>query len=112
MAYPKEASFETLRTIAFGAIGAGYTAVGAAFTAPVRLIGITNLTNQNLLFSLNGVTDQVMIPAGAGKVFDISTNRSNQENLFFRENQFAYIRHAGAAPASGSCYIETVIGVY
>lgn len=110
MGYPKAASFETLRTIAFGAIGAGYTAVGAAFTRPLRLIGITNTTNQVILFSDDGVNDKVVVPPGAGKVFDVSTNRTNQENLFLSQGKFAYIRHAGVAPTSGSVYIETVIG--
>ena len=110
MAYPKRAFFEELRTVAFGAIGAGFAAVGAAFAGPVRLIGITNLTNQNLIFSDDGATDKVIIPAGAGKVFDITTNRTNQENLLLPEGGFAYIRHAGVAPASGSCYIEVIRG--
>jgi len=111
MAYPKRALFETIRTVAFGGIGAGFAAVGAAFGGPVRLIGITNLTNQNLIFSDDGVNDKVIIPAGAGKVFDISTNRTNQENFLLPEGAFAYIRHAGVAPASGSCYIEIVRGI-
>lgn len=111
MGYPKQATFETLRTVAFGAIGAGYSAVGAAFTEPVRLLGITNTTDQNVFFSDDGVNDKVIIPSGSGKVFDVTTNRTNQENLFLGEGRFAYIRRAGGAPASGAVYIETVIGV-
>jgi hypothetical protein len=110
MAYPKKAQFETLRTIAFGAIGVGFTAVGAAFTGPVRVINITNLTNQNLIFSDDGVNDKVIIPAGSGKVFDITTNRTNQENLLLPEGRFAHIRHTGVAPTNGACYFETIIG--
>lgn len=110
MAYPKKAAFETLRTVAFGAIGAGFTAVGAAFAGPLRLISITNLTNEDLIFSDDGVNDKIILPAGSGKVFDITSNRTNQENLLLPEGKFAYIRHAGVAPTSGSCYIETIIG--
>ena len=110
MSYPKRAIFETIRTVAFGAIGAAFAAVGAAFGGPVRLIGLSNLTNQDLEFSDDGVNVKVILPAGAGKVFDISTNRTNQENFFLSQGDFAYIRHAGVAPASGSCYIEVIRG--
>ena len=111
MGYPKEAAFETLRSIAFGSIGANYTAVGAAFSAPIRLLGITNLTDVDLYFSDDGVNNKVIIPAGAGKVFDVSTNRTIQENLFLSQGQYGWIKHTGSAPTSGSCYIETIIGV-
>ena len=110
MAYPKRAAFETLRRIAFGGIGAGFTAVGAAFSSPVRILTITNLTDQNLIFSDDGVNDKWILPAGSGKVIDISTNRTNQENFLLPEGGFVYIRHDGAAPTTSSCFIETTIG--
>jgi len=110
MGYPKKAIFENIKTAAFGAIGANYSAVGTAFSAPVRLIGISNLTNQNILFSDDGTNDKVIIPPGGGKVFDVSTNRTNQENFLIAEGKFAYIKHAGVAPTSGSVYIEAIIG--
>lgn len=110
MAYPKKALFEDLRTIAFGAIGAGFTAVGDAFSGPVRILSITNLTDANLIFSDDGVNDKWILPAGSGKVVDISTNRTNQENFLLAEGKYAYIKHAGVAPISGSCYIEATIG--
>jgi len=110
MGYPKEAIIDTLRSIAFGAVGAGYSAVGASFAGPVRLIGITNLTDQDLVFSDDGVNDKIILPSGAGKVYDISTNRTNQENFLIAQGKFAYIKHNGAAPTTGSCYIEIVRG--
>jgi len=110
MAYPKKAAFEVLRSIAFGAIGVNYTAVGDSFSGPVRLIGITNTTNEDLLFSDDGVNDKIIIPSGSGKVFDVTANRTNQENLLIPQGKFAYIKHNGVAPTSGSCYIECIIG--
>jgi len=110
MAYPKKVLFETLRRIAFGAIGAGFTAVGAAFTGPVRILTITNLTDHNLIFSDDGVNDKWILPAGSGKVLDLSTNRTNQENFLLAEGKFAYIRHDGVAPTTSSCFIEATIG--
>lgn len=108
MAYPKRAIIDAARAIAFGAIGANFTAVGAAFASPVRILSLTNLTNVDLWYSDDGITEQIIIPTGTGKVLDITTNRTNQENLLLAEGCFGYIKHDGAAPASGSCYIEIV----
>ena len=111
MAYPKRAVIDTIRTIGFAAIGAGYIAVGAAFAAPVRIISIKNTTNENIFFSDDGVNDKFVIPAGSGSVYDLTAARTNQENLFLAEGGFAYIRRAGGAPTSGNCYIEIVRGL-
>lgn len=110
MGYPKKAVFENIKTAAFGAIGANYAAIGTAFSSPARLLGITNLTDQNIFFSDDGVNNKVIVPPGAGKVFDVSTNRTNQENFLIAEGKFIYARHAGVAPTSGAVYIEAIIG--
>ena len=108
MTYKIRGTIDAIRTLAFGGIGAAYAVVGAVLAGPVRLICFNNLTNQNLYFSDDGVNDKVIIPLGTGKVFDISTNRTRQENFFLKEGDFCYIRHLGVAPTSGSVYIEIV----
>lgn len=108
MAYPKKAIIDPIRSAAFGSIGATYTAVGDSIESPIRIISITNLTDHPIYFSDDGVNDKFILPAGAGKVFDITTNRTNQENLFLSQGFYCYLKHAGVAPTSGSAYIEII----
>jgi len=108
MAYPKRFIIDTIRTAAFGAIGAAYAAVGAALASPARIYCIKNLTNENLSFSFDGVNEQIVVPPNGFELIDISTNRTNQENFFLAEGTFFYVRHRGAAPASGDIFIEVI----
>lgn len=109
MAYPQELTFDTLRSVAFGAIGAAYAAVGAAFTRPVRLIKVTNRTDADVLFSLDGTNDHDMIPSNGFTLYDLTANKVRDDGAFLRQGQNVYIKRVSGAPTSGSVYI-TIIG--
>jgi len=108
MGYPKKPIIDAVRTAGFGAIGAGFTAVGAALGSPARIICINNLTDQTLAFSVDGANDQFVLPSASFKLLDISTNRTTIENFFLSEGTFFYVRHLGAAPTVGAVYVEIV----
>jgi hypothetical protein len=98
---------DTLRTLAFGAIGAGYTAVGAVFDFPMRIVAIKNLTDEDLLFSFNGVTDHEIVPEESGVILDLCANNANHSSAFIAKGTIIYVKHNGVAPTAGSVAIST-----
>lgn len=106
------AAFEPLRSLAFGAVAAGYTAIGTPLLNPCRILTIVNTCNVGVILSLDGVTDHIIVPAGTAKVYDETSNRSASIQGFYipQGTQFSVKREA-AAPASGNVYIEVQFGL-
>ena len=107
--FTSQAKVDTLRTLAFGSITGSYVAVGGAFAYQARIICFTNTTNADVIFSMDGATDQLIVPAGSFKLFDITTNHRpvNQDDFCFSIGTQWYVKYA-AAPGSGAVYIEVV----
>jgi len=108
MTYGTRVKFEPLRSVAFGAIGAGYAALGTATTDHSRLFSIFNSTNTDVLISFDGATDHMRIAAGSGQVLDLSTNKIRDDGLFLRKETIFYIKRAAGAPASGNVWIQVM----
>lgn len=98
------AKFEELRSVAFGSIGATYAPIGTDFQNAGRLMKVDNLTDADLLFSMDGATDHFVVPAGSGFVMDVATNRV-QDNLYvLRTGGAIHVKQLGT-PTSGSVYV-------
>jgi len=110
MAYPQRLRAEAVREVAFGAVTALLTAVGAATTHIGRIVRFVNNTNQDVYFSLDGANNNYRIPAYNSLVLDISTNQTTKDNLLIPEGQYFYIAHAGVAPTLGNAWIEYSYG--
>lgn len=103
-------AFEAQRSLAFGAIGAGYTGVGTSVSHPVRLIYIQNLTDATVQFSFNGIDDHFPLPANGFLLLDVTTNQTKSTNGFFlAEGERLYVKQLGV-PTSGSVYFSVVYG--
>lgn len=100
------ARFEPLKTIAFGAIGAAYTAVGTPTADYTRLVSLFNTMDKDILISIDGTHDHIRLAAGSGQVFDLTTNRVNDEGLFFSKSTQFWAKHAGVAPTSGNVWVQ------
>lgn len=109
MGYTNQTKVDTLRTVAFGSITGSYTALGTPLSFPARIICFTNTTDKDVLLSMDGTTDQLIVPAGSFKLFDITTNHKpvNQDDFCFSIGTQWYVKYA-AAPSSGAVYIEVV----
>lgn len=105
----QRAELEALRSLAFGGISATYAVVGDPFLFPCRLICFTNNTDGDLLFSRDGVTDELFVAAGSFKLFDVSTNHRhvNQDDLVFVKGTQWYVKES-TNPTEGAVYIETL----
>jgi hypothetical protein len=112
MAYPKEITFDAVRTLAFGGISGVFAAIGTALTEPARIIKIQNTTNQSIEFSLDGVTIHDVIPSNAFALYDLTANKTRDEGIYIREGTIFYIRRpaAEANPTSGNVYVTVLRG--
>lgn len=100
------ASFEELRSLVYTGISGTYAAIGDPFDHPIKLICLTNNTNGDMIFSDDGVTNKLFIPAGSFKLFDLTTNRHpRDENYALRRNTQLYVKQS-TVPTSGSVYVE------
>lgn len=108
MSYGSTAKFETMRSLAFGSIGAGFTIVGSAFTFPSRVLMVTNLTNQAIIFSDDGVNNSFILTSNSAMIIDMMTNRTAIDNAQFPKYMGISAKHNGVAPTSGAVYVSSV----
>jgi hypothetical protein len=104
---------EELRSLAFGGIGAGYMGIGAAFSNPIRILNVQNLTDATMVFSFGGVTDHFVLPAQGFILLDVSTNKDWRSGaLYIAEGSRLYVKQEAAAPTSGSVYVSVFYGAH
>jgi hypothetical protein len=101
---------EPVRTLAFGSIGADYMGVGTSIDNPARIIFIQNLTDETLMFSLNGVDDHFPLAASGFIILDLTTNKIFQAGAFIAVGTRLYVKDLGVAPSTGSVYFTTFYG--
>lgn len=101
---------DTLRSKAFGSITNSYTAVGSALQHTPRIFRLINATDGDMLFSLNGSTDQFFLPANSFVLYDLTTNneRSGEKLVLEKGTQF-YVKFS-SAPSKSAVYIECIYG--
>ncbi len=100
--------WEPLRIVASGTITGNYIALGTPLEHPARIIDITNLCNETLYLSIDGVNDHIVVPADAGKVKDICAARSGGDlgGAYVAVNTTFYVRSPTDAATGGSIYLE------
>lgn len=120
MAYGKRLLIEPIRTIAAASVPAAYSIANTlqssvasgsliALEHPSRAIMIDNDTNQNLMFSIDGINDHVWIHSQSSKVLDIGTNKESADGAFFLGNgEVLYVRHLGSAPTTGDVWYTPI----
>jgi len=104
------AILDNLRSLASGGISGTYAPVGTAFPAAVRLICITNNTDGDMIFTDDGINDKLFIPKGSFKLFDIGSNRTNNNTTYVIRQGTQFSVKQSTAPTTGSVYIEVILG--
>jgi hypothetical protein len=107
--FTNKAMVDAIRTVAFGGISGTYAVVGTPLAYQARIICFTNTTNADVYFSMDGTTDQLIVPAGSFKLFDITMNHRpvNMDDFVFAIGTQWYVKQI-AAPSSGAVYLEVV----
>jgi hypothetical protein len=102
---------DALRSLAHGSISGSYAAVGTPLTFPARLVCITNNTDGDMIFSIDGVTDQLFVAASSFKLFDLQTNRLNVQQQWVLPIGTQFYVKQSTAPTKNSVYVEILGGV-
>lgn len=101
---------EPQRTLAFGAIVAGYTGIGTPLNFPARMLLFQNLTDAVLQFSMNGVDDNFPLPPGGQFILDITTNSmTNLQTFSATKGQRFYVKTIDV-PTLGAVYVTSFYG--
>ena len=99
---------DAYKTVSAGSITGAFTPVGTPLQHNWRAFRIVNATDGNLIFSLDGVTDNLFLPVNSFVLYDISTNSAplnNIDQLVFGINTQFYVKQS-TAPTMGAVYIE------
>jgi len=108
MAYGTNAQFDSIREVAFGAIGAAYAALGSALSDNSRIISIFNSTDQDVYITDNVARDEMRIASGTGQILDLAGNKSDRDGMMINKGRQFYIKRAGGAPSSGAVWLQNV----
>lgn len=102
------ARIDAYRTVAFGSITNSFTAVGAPTAHQWSLFDIVNNTDGDMIFSVDGTTNNLFVPANSFVLYDLSANSSpvnvNGALLLQVGTQF-YVKYS-TAPTKGAVYVE------
>lgn len=110
MAGSLDVRFDTVRTLAFGSVGASYSAVGSRVTRPGRILKITNYLDAPIFVSFDGVNNNDFVPEKGFTLYDFSTNKSatSSEEFLMSNLTQVYVKRAGGAPTAGAVYVTYI----
>ena len=102
---------DTIRSKASGSITNSYTTLGSPLTRNWRIFRLVNTTDGDLMISVDGTNDNLVLPANSFVLYDLATNAANvaDSDWFVMQigTQF-YVKYE-SAPTTGSIYAE---GIY
>jgi hypothetical protein len=102
---------EPLRSLLFSSTGAAYVAIGTPLLYPAHLFLIQNMTNALMVFSLDGINDNFVLPANGFFTSDITANQSpGSGGWYLPTGQKIFVKRIGV-PTSGSLYLSVFHGV-
>jgi len=103
--------FEAIKTLGFAGISGSYASVGDPTGYPVRAFCITNNTAGDLYFTTDTSQDEMFLPAGSFRLYDLQSNINPQfDDKFVLETGTQFSVKQVTAPVSGSVYIECIYG--
>ena len=102
--YNTRFAMEPVRVLAFGDIGAVYASIGTSLESPAIQIVLQNLTDVQLMFSMNGIDDNLPLPASGFYLSDITSNQQVNRGLRIAAGTTFYVKRIGV-PTSGAVYL-------
>lgn len=104
---------EALRSVSAATIAGSpgvYMGIGTAYQHPVRIYYLQNLTDATLLFSWDGVTDNIILIANAFILIDVASNQSRVGGIFsISQGDRTYVKTSGV-PTTGAVYLSIFYG--
>lgn len=104
------ARFDAIRSIAFGSISGSYSNVGSALTTTARVVHITNNTDGDMMFSVDGgTTDHIFVAAGSFVLLDIQANMNpDKDDKYVLPVGTQFSVKQVSAPSSGNVYVTVL----
>ena len=100
---------ETLRTTAFGGLGAAFTAVGSAFSHPISKVHIVNDTDVGIYFSDDGTNNKIYLRNLSEMMIDVTVESANPD--YIEKGTAFYVKQGPeGAPSSGLITIAAFYG--
>lgn len=110
MSSPYQVAAETLRSLANGSISGSFAAIGSALAHPARLVIMTNATDTDMFFSLDGANNHFFVAKSTYIVLDLATNRRLRDDKFELPQGTTFYVKQVSAPSSGSVYVAVIYG--
>ena len=107
--YLISAQSETLRSVAFGGIGAAYAALGSALADNARIVGFSNSSDAEIYISFDGVVDHIRLAANSFQVYDLTANKVREDGYFLGNQTQIYQKRVAGAPTSGALWATVVV---
>lgn len=107
--FSKIVRFDEVRSVAFGALTAGFLPLGTPFGHIMRLMKFINNTDKDIQVSFNQSTINDVIPAGGFSLYDFTANSAGEGSFVMQINTQIYVRSL-IAPTAGSFYAITIYG--
>lgn len=109
MSYTRAATFDVLKSLAFGSIGASYAAIGSEIFYKARVLIIINQTDADLYFSDDGTNDKLVVLSRSIGTIDIATNDASEDPWFYPAKKTWYVKRLGT-PTTGNVFLATIYG--
>ena len=101
--------YEPLRSLSFSDITGSFAAVGTPFANPVRILKVTNLTDEALVISFDGINDHDIVPANGFYLYDYTSNQSARGGLLEQpQGDQVYVVAAATLPTIGYVFVTVV----
>lgn len=98
---------EQVRHLLGSAVVAGfYTALGGPLLHPARQFFLQNLTDQTLMFSLDGITDHFPLPANGFLLDDVTSNAALSKGLMLAQGETLYVKRLSIPIPTGDVYFS------
>jgi hypothetical protein len=104
MSFTQRLLYETLRS-ANTASASTFLVLGGPLLHPTSLIKMVNLSNKDLLVSIDGSTSVDVCPSGGFWLYDITTNSPHTNHIFCDEGRQYYVETTDGAAGVGLVYL-------
>ncbi len=104
MAYTQRLLYETIRS-ANTASATAYLALGTPLAHSSCLIKMVNLSNKDVLVSIDGVNAVDICPAGSFWLYDVTSDSPKSSDIFVDKGRQYYIQTTDAAAGVGLVYL-------
>ena len=96
-----KAIFQEAKLVAFGDVGAAYTAFGTPLTEDAYALWFSSSLDSDVWISFDGVTDQIFVPPDQFSSYQIAANKQVSPGLAIPKGTQLYQKQ-GPSGASGS----------